>query len=137
MITSSALSLPGISAIVLLGLFVADAFRGWIQVNGHNRMLAAQHDAPAHLRFLFFQKRSQLLLRWSFRQNQLIGFRAHWPARARRPRQHFAHERVFHRRDQVRRQSLVEPARMAEVPWFEMRVRKSPTSHLLYSPVRR
>ncbi len=59
------------------------------------------------------------------------------PGRARRPRQRFDHQRVFHRRHEVHRRLVVEPAGMAEVPLLEVRVLQPPGRGLLHHPVLR
>src|SRR3982751_4291230 len=53
---------------------------------------------------------------------------------ARCPGQRLYDERRLHRRDDVRLDELVGPARMTEVPWFEMGVDEAPFRHLLRGP---
>ena len=59
-------------------------------------------------------------------RDQVHGAGAHRPVGPVGPRQHFTDERVLHRRDEVRGETLVEPARMPEVPRLEMTVREAP-----------
>ena len=97
-------------------------------------MSARHHDAAANFRFLSLEVGSQLRLRWPIRQHHLIRLRGHNSARAGRPRKHFAGQDIFHRRNDVAGETLVEPANVTKIPRLEMRVRESPRSHLSDGP---
>ena len=97
--------------------------------------LPDQHDPAFDLWLFAFQKCGELRRRRPIRHLQLIGLRGHRAVGAGRPGEHFARQLILDRRGDVRREALVDPAGVTEVPRLEVAVGKAPRLHLLDRPL--
>ena len=89
---------------------------------------------PLTLAFRLPEMTAELRRRRPIRHLQLIGLRGDGAVGARRPGEHFARQLILDRRGDVRREALVDPAGVAEVPRLEMAVGEAPRLHLLDRP---
>jgi len=115
-------------------LLISLTLRRRIQIHSEHRGFSDQDDAIAYVRFVAGEEGGQLLLRRALRQDQVNRVGSDGSLGAGCPGERFTNERVFHGRDQVRRESLVGPAGMFEVPRFKMRVFETPRGHLFHGP---
>ena len=113
---------------------VVDACRPRFEPGCHGDGAAGEHDLPFDLCADAVQIGGELCRRRPVRWRQLKRLRRDGSFRAGRPGQDFNGQLVLDRRNHVRGDVLVGPARMAKLPRFEVSVLKSPAGHGLDGP---
>ncbi len=153
----------GVVGIVLrFHLVVGAALGGRIEVHGDNGGLADENDLAAHLVFIGGNPLRHLFFEWAeaglrkaaaarttgrtggtilrsgrhgalrrFDLNRGCFYRA---ACGRRPGEHFEFQVLAHGRDDVAGSGFIEPAGVAELPWFQVAVFHAPGCHLRDGP---
>ena len=113
---------------------VVDACRPRFEPGCHADGAAGEHDLPFDLCADAVQIGGEICRRRPVRWRQLKRLRRDSAFRAGRPGQDFNGQLVFDRRNHVRGDVLVGPARMAKLPRFEVSVLKPPAGHCLDGP---
>ena len=135
-LSAAALSRIGVGGIVRrLHVVLRAPLRGGGEIDRHESRSADQHDGALDLTLDAVEVRRQLLRRRLIRDHDVDGLAVDDAFRAWCPREHFQHERVFHRRSNRSPGQIVRPPGMAPVPRLEMRVLHAPAVHRLDGPL--
>src|SRR5262249_6285071 len=116
------------------GLIIGHSLVLRLEADRKEAVLPHHHHLASYLLLLTFHKNLQLVFGRRLGRDPLINLPGERAVGARRPGQNLEDERLFVGRDDVPRSALVEPARVAELPRFQMGVIKPPRGHLINRP---